>query len=154
MTNATQLVPEIKNAISKHFPNSIVNVTFKKGLANNGLIYISFTVAADKSQVVSGILENDIALHKLFVYGFSPNGDIVNSDKLSFEPAQGGTVLQNSDNRIYAYSSVKVGLRKKKGNAKQIIKHIDNYFRKLRETIQNNIDNIPNKQRELLGNTI
>jgi hypothetical protein len=143
------LAKAIEAAIKKHFPKSTVKVSVQKSLGPGKSIYLFFAVAGSQNEVTNHIWQNDISLTKAFVYGVEESGKL--KDTLEFEPAQGGSILSKPDpGTHYAYSHIKVGLRKKKGTPEQILKHIDSYFAKLAKAIKDNKDKIPEDHLKLL----
>jgi len=146
-TTGEELAQALEAAIKKHFPKSMVSAQVKKMLGDN-LIYILFTVAGSKAEVLNGILENDISLTKIHIDGIDASGNL--QEMLELRPVMGGSVLTNPTEKHMAFGRLKVGLSKKKGTPEQILKHVDSYFGKLAKAIKDNADKIPERHKEIL----
>jgi hypothetical protein len=143
-----ELARAIESSIRKHFPKSYVSVNVASGIGGPS-IRLTFAVAGSKEEVPNKIWNNDISLTKGFIWGLNKDGTL--KDKLEWDPAMGGSFLINPEQGSpNAFSKIKVGLRKKKGTPEQVVKHLDNYFKKLAATIKSNIDKIPEGNKKLL----
>lgn len=132
----TLLMKEIENEYQTHFPNGFISVTYSSGILES--IYLVFGVQS-RSKHVNNIMNNDPALHTLFMFGFD-DGDFV-SDKVRLSVSQGGSLLTKPDpDTHYAFGRVKTGLRQKTGTPTQVKKHLFKYFKKLRQTVEDNRD--------------
>jgi len=148
ITDAETLVGQIEKSIKSTFPKSFVKVVFQPKHFKPS-IYIMFAVGKDTSQWPYKIEQNDISLTKAHIWGMEKDGKL--NDKIQFEASQGGSILAKPEPGSHmAYSSVKVGLRKKTGTPEQILKHIDSYFKKLKETLKKNRDKIPEDHLKLI----
>jgi len=50
--------------------------------------------------------------------------------------------LNSVEGSYMAYGRVKFGWRKKTGTPEQLLKHLDNYFKKMRKVVDANKDNL------------
>lgn len=147
---ADLLIAEINNVMKKHFPKSNSYAKLKTSLGSD--IFIYFTVGAIGEQT-NGIDDNDISMTKAFIWDIPAEGVIKN--RLEFSPSQGGSIkVKPEEGSFYAFDKIKVGLRKKTGTPEQIVKHLDTYFAKLKKTIKDNLDRIPDKDLEYVKGKI
>jgi len=137
-TNAVEFAETIQNTIRKNFSKSFVNVNLSNRLGKS--IQISFLLGKDKSEWASGIAENDPMKHMLFIFLGKMGEDNILPDKIKIELSQGGSLAVKSENPHLAFDRVKIGFRKKTGTPEQILKHIDNYFKKAKQVLLKNKD--------------
>ena len=141
----------------KRFPKAWIDARAQKILGFS--IGIRFGIQP-RGQWANKIVENDPAYTQLSVRGLTsaipdepgpkllkiqpgdPNSlafkDIIDVDQL-----QGNLRVKAEPGSHYAFNTVKVGWRKKKGTPEQVLKHIVNYFSKLRVAVDSNKDRLP-----------
>jgi len=150
-----EYINKLEKEIQKIFPKSLASVRLHKGLMPS--IVIVFGIGKDKSEWQNGILRNDPVVHKLSIFfeDISENGSLTETDLLpqvlSFDVSIGGRITIKATDGFSAYSSMKTGIRKKKGNPDQIFKHIVNYFKKLKTIWVNNLDKLDDEHYKLYG---
>jgi len=137
-----ELIQQIENTYSKHFPASKCFVNYTTNLYHS--IFITCNIAANKTEVSNGIWENDILKVR-----FS-----IDTDKGQFE--KGLTLesevpenlrLEVNDKRYFikpeskhmAYDCKTLSFRKTKGNAKKIVATLDKYFAKLKSELKSDL---------------
>lgn len=147
-TEADDFAGKIQKTIEKIFPKSFVHVRFKKNLGKS--IQISFLLGKDKSEWINGIPENDPMKHMFFIWLDRMGDDNIIPDKISIELSQGGSLyVMPKEGSHLAYDSVKIGWRKKTGTPEQILKHIDDYFKKAMKVLKNNKDRMDDRHSHL-----
>ena len=146
---AEELAKAIEVAIRKSFPRSFLQVWVEMRGIGGPAINLNFAVAGSKAECPNNIWHNDISLTRGTIYGVDAEGNL--KPKLEWDPALGGKIkVKPEPGSHYAFDSVKVGLRKKKGTPEQVIKHLDTYFKKLAKTLKENADRIPENNKILL----
>jgi len=144
----SEFVDSLEKAIKKIFPKSLVIVKASKNLGSS--IDFTFALGKDKSEFANGIIQNDPLLHKFTIGWNSFTEDRFIKDKIEVEAIQGGilTVMPEEGSHM-AYGRVKLGFRKKTAPPEGIIKHLDNYFKKVKKILKDNMDNLTDEDREL-----
>ena len=131
---------KIKNIMLKYFPNSYANAKYSKGFKDS--IYGVFTLGKDKSEYQNGIHNNDPLIHTFHIW-FKQN------DKYDLEWSQGSMTVK-PDKPYMAYGRVKTGIRdKNNASSDEILKTLDNFFKKLPSIIKTNADKIHHDDIEL-----
>ena len=135
--NANEICEAIEQDCKKYFPNSYVKFRFSDKFLPS--IQGRFTLF---TEYTSNIIQNDPCFFNFFIYGFGPNGEN-NNNKMEIDGNAGSFYVVSSDPR-YVYDHVKTGFRKKnKATAEQVIKHFDNFFKKLSVLVIEYADRIP-----------
>jgi len=130
--NPDGFINEVKTEYMKLFPDCWILGNLQNSLGEK-LIFLSWGIQP-REKHANKIIQNDPGFHTLFVRG-------VDKATESFRPiieaqiVQGGSIRVKSTTPIYRFDSVKIGWRNKKGNPQQILKHIINYFNKLRKVV-------------------
>ena len=141
VTNAKELAEEFKKVMMKHMPASYGEAVFSTNLSPS--VGVSFRWMKDKSKLSSGIAENDPAGHSWIVFGFDREGNFPEGKKLSMEIGRGGSLsVKPPEGSHLAQGRVKVGWRNKKGSPEQLVKHFDNYMKKLKKAIEDNKEDL------------
>ena len=139
---AEKLASDIKKAFKKHFPKSLMFAEYKSGISGH-VINIRYTLGSGKSEYNNGIWQNDPIASSLFIYGFDRKGSGVQVDpKLVAEMVMGGTVSVNATESHYAFGSVKVWRKISSKSPNDMLKSLDKYFAKLKQTVKDNADNM------------
>lgn len=145
---AEQLRDELEAKIRATFPDSFVNVKIGTGLSG-GTISIGFLLGKDKTEWQNQIQHNDPARHSIMIFLGDKNTDIV-PNNADVQLAQGGSISVKPPQGSYlAYGRVKTGWRNFKGDGPTIVRKIDAYFKKLKEVIKDNVDNMVPRDAEL-----
>lgn len=148
--DADDFVTKIQKTISKIFSKSFVKVNLSKRLGKT--IQISFLLGKDKSEWINGIPENDPMKHMLFIWLDRMGDDNILPDKIGIELSQGGDLtVRPKEGSHLAYDRVKIGWRKKTGTPEQILKHIDNYFKKAKQVLLKNKDRMSSSHSHLVN---
>ena len=139
-TDADALAARIEETVRKVFPKAGIRVTVSNNLMPS--INLWFALQGDPSKHANRIPQNDPAYGIFTVWGIGKDGSV--PEKLTVEATQGTslTVQPAPDSRM-AYDRVKFGWRKKSGNADAIVKHIGNYFTKVKKVVKENFDRLP-----------
>lgn len=134
-----QFVEAVKAAYLKQFPNGYID-----GRVSNAFkpsIYLEARLQGDISKVSNRIKQNDAAFQSWHVWDVgidAANGGEL-ADKMTAELGQGGSLtVQPQPGSHMAFDSVKFGWRKKTGNADQLVKHLTNYFKKMKKVLADN----------------
>lgn len=128
----------IEKAFKKEFPKAWITSRYDAGYKNSMTIVFG---VMKRNKLPNGIEHNDISRHVILIWGGTDDG--VLAGKLSMEYSSGGSVLTKPDpNSFIAFGNVKTGLRNKKGDVSQILKHLQKYFPKLKKVVKDNIDNL------------
>lgn len=144
-----EFMKELEKAIRKSFPKSYVNIQASTNIGAS--IHVVFAIGKDKSEWSNGIIQNDPMIHK-FMIGFRQFSEgVFTSEKILAELSQGGTLMIMPEEGSYmAFGSVKLGWRKKTATPDKIVKHFENYFKKAKQILKNNEDNLDRKHYELI----
>lgn len=121
--NIDLMANDIKNIILKYFKRSYAHVKATHNLGDS--IIITFALGKDGSEWANNIIHNDPAHTLIFVRGFNKDGSLL--DKQQTEMSMGGLRL--------AGERIRIPYNKKTGTKDQVLKHIDQYFKKLRELV-------------------
>ena len=132
------LLEKIGGMFKKEFPKGWYSAS--KGALSSAVEMASFGIQPEKDWV-NKIRDNDPAMHNLYV---SPKGD-----KFEADVFRGGSLLVNPPEGSHlAFGSVKFGWRKKTGSGDQILKHMQDYFKKMRKVVNDNKDNMSDEHRK------
>jgi len=138
---AQTMEQDITKIIKKYFPKSYIAVYFSKSLLPH--ITIVFAIG-QKSDWSNGIFENDPMSTKMMItYGFNDDGTL-SGEPMEFESIMGKLYLK-STNKMYAYDSIKLGVRKKKGDYNSILKAVDSSFAKMKQLVKSNLDKLDDR---------
>jgi len=135
-----EMVTALTEAFKKELGSGYWASAYRVGLTRH--IALGFGIQ-EESKHSNGIRQNDPSFHSVMIYGFDKEGNSTNDMEVS--SGTGGSILINppKDSHL-CYGRVKTGFRKKnKATAEQIVKHLTNYFKKLRKAIDDNRENIP-----------
>lgn len=141
INEAEKFTSDIEIIIRKYFPNSLVNVRYSgaKGRITES-ITISFGLGKDKSEWSNGIWHNDPMWSIYFIHGLEGSHSLTKegklADKMQLTSSSAGNIMTKD------FKIIKVGFRKKTGNAMVIVKHIDAYFKKMKQLAVINKDKI------------
>lgn len=138
-----QFVEAVKAAYMKTFPKGYID-----GRVSNAFkpsMYFEARLQGDISKVSNQIKQNDAAFQSWHVWDIgadAANGGEL-ADKMTVEIGQGGSLMvQPAPGSHRAFDSVKFGWRKKSGNADQLVKHLANYFKKMKKVVDQNRGNL------------
>jgi hypothetical protein len=110
--------------MKKHFPKSFTQAYFNKSLSPS--ITVRFTLGKDKNEWRNGIIQNDPLFHLWHVWNVHEDGTL--AEKLKMEMSVGGNIQIRPD-------WPKIGWRNKTSKPELILKHFDNYFKKMKGMI-------------------
>ena len=122
-------IDDIESEFRKKFPKGWFE---KSKSALGSSIFLRFGVQPEKDWN-NKIRDNDPAFHIMFLDKIKLDQEI--PDKFQVELTQGGSITIKPTEQNMAQGRAKVGWRKKTGSKEQIMKHITNYFAKLRKTL-------------------
>jgi len=157
--NTTQLITEIEKTYYNHFPKSKIFVKFNTNLYRS--ISITCCLAGDKSENISGYWDNDILNVRFRIIGekfkeFSKNVDLESElETVSLENYSKSYHVKPTSPYM-VYSSKQLSFRKIDGNPEKIIKSLDGFFIKLKNSLLADLetDNIHPNHLELVKNKI
>lgn len=151
--SVSDFVSKLESTIKKIFPKSFIRVAASKNLGSS--IDVTFTLGKDKSQWENGIIHNDPLHHKWMVGWNSFVEDSFVKDKIEAEISLGGSLtVEPEEGSHMAFGRVKIGWRKKTSPPDKIIKHFENYFKKMKKVLMDNKDKLPQRYKELNKNKI
>lgn len=154
ISNVHDFVSKLEAAIRKVFPKSYVEVRASSNLGKS--IGVRFALGKDKSEWVNGIIQND-PLFSSWMVGWQSFDDEGNwtKDKIEAELSTGGTLkIIPEPGSHMAFSSAKIGWRKKTAPPDKIIQHFANYFKKAKKVLKDNKDKIPSEDMKLIGKKV
>ncbi len=139
MTNQ-EIITQLTEAFKKEMGKAYFKASYSTNLINS--ICLRFGIQ-EESKHRNGIIDNDAGFHSVIVYGFDNNGN--STDDMEISSGTGGSICINAPEGSYAcYGSVKTGFRRKnKATGEQVVKHLTNYFKKLKKVVNENRENIP-----------
>jgi hypothetical protein len=128
---------ELEKTIKKHFPKSHVSVKY-----TTNRIIIRFAVG-NKNEWPNGIFENDPVSDIIFIsVGLEKDGSLNDNQYLEKQKYAGSFVIKPKEGSHLAYDRVKVPIRPTEGSPDKIIKAIDAYYGKLKQSIKSNLDKL------------
>ena len=139
MTNQ-EIINKLTEAFNKGMGNAYFRAGYYTGLTRH--ISLGFGIQ-EQSKHANGIRQNDPSFHSVLIFGFDEEGN--STDNMEVSSGTGGTISINppKDSHL-CYGRVKTGFRKKnKATGEQVVKHLTNYFKKLRKAVDANRENIP-----------
>ena len=150
---ADQFAKELEKSIRKVFPKAYIISRYSGGITES--ISVRFALGATKSDWPNGYIEND-RLHHLFsiMGGFTPvekSGPINILSKGASGEGNNPLVEKHTISLLIGGSlfkpgsgingkKVKFGWKKKTGDAATIVKHVEDYFRKVKKIMDENPD--------------
>ena len=140
---AGKFAKKLEATIKKHMPPGhiqVIRFEVNKYKPDQGQIYL-VTTLQKPSEWTNGIIQNDPALQKFFIDGFTADGQV--GAKLKAESIGSNSLMVKPEpgSRDYA-SSAKFGWRKKVGTAEQMLKHFDSYYTKVARIVKANKNNM------------
>lgn len=144
-------VSNLESTVKKIFPKSFILSKASTNLGSS--ISLVFALGKDRSEWVSGIIENDPLFHR-FMIGWNSfaEGRFI-KDKIEAELSTGGSLKINPEQGSHmAFGRAKIGWRKKTDTPDKIVDYIGNYFKKVKKVLMDNKENIPARDMELLKN--
>ena len=133
-----QFIDETVSIFKRRFPHGWINGGLRKGLGGNEQIVFRFGIQPIEKHI-GKIPQNDPGFSILVIEGIK-DGEL--SIGLRAELLQGHALTVKPTEPHMAYGSVKFGWRNKKGNLDTIELHIGRYFKKMRNIVDENIDNL------------
>lgn len=139
-------ITELKEAIQDVFPNSAVNVSFRKDFLPS--ITIKFTIGIGKDEYKNGIIQNDAMFTLIHIFGVDESGNP--TPNMSVESSSGFFYIK-STNPMLAYERIKTGWRNFKASDKEtVIRKIKNYFINAKTLLIENIEKLDDYTKELV----
>lgn len=143
---------EMETAIKKSFPNSYININASTNLGSS--IHLTFALGKDRSEWENGIIENDVLFHRFMIgYNSFTEGTFI-KDKIEAEAIVGGSLTVEPPNSMYALGRVKTGWRKKTATPEKMVKAFENYFKKVKQVLKDNVKNMRPSDLERIGKKI
>jgi hypothetical protein len=130
-----QLAIDIKETIQAIFPSSYVNARYSTNLSES--ICVTFALGANKKEWAHGIIENDLAHSRVWVW-FKP-------ERIVIECNNGFGITIKPTDKFYYCSHHKVGFRKttiKDNDYTKVIAPFKRNFLKMKVAIQENHDKL------------
>ena len=129
-------IKSVKDSFLKEFPKAWFDGSYSRSFKT---IDFEFGIQP-KSKHANHIARNDPSHHKLIMH------DIIDGEfpeKSTMEMLTGGALyVKPEEGSHLAMGSVKIGYRKKTGTPAQIVKHLQNYFKKMKKVVNDNKDNL------------
>lgn len=136
MNNAKDICEQIEQDCKRFFPNSYVKFSFDNDISPS--IHGRFTLF---TEYTNKIIHNDPCFFNFFIYGFDKDGNIKGDLEVD---GNAGSIMVKSNNPRYAFERVKTHFRKKnKARVEQVLDYFENFFKKLRVIVNENIERIP-----------
>jgi len=135
-----EIIDQLTEAFNKEMGNAYFSAGYAVGLTRH--ISLGFGIQ-ERSKHANGIRQNDPSFHSVIIFGFDQDGN--STDDMEISSGCGGSISINppKDSHL-CYGRVKTGFRKKnKATGEQVVKHLTNYFKKLRKAVDANRENIP-----------
>ena len=130
---ATEFAQEIKDTIEKILSGFGIFIKFDTGFKPS--ISINIRIGKDKSEWNSGIAGNDPLTAQLSIFdGINKDGSL---DKEMILEPQRSFVNTKPESSMYAFGSVKIPVRKTKGDKKKILQTIAKYAMTIKDTMKN-----------------
>jgi len=150
-----EFIQTVKESYYKQFPKSHINVSLSTNLCPS--IGIVCYLSKDNTEVANGIINNDMFHVRMSVarqighLGNTITNDDVLPDDLELELYSKSYTIKPK-NRYHVYDSLKLPFRKTKGNSDKLVKTLDGYFKKLKDSLENSLekDLIHDNYKELL----
>jgi hypothetical protein len=144
-----EFIKKLESVAKKHFPKSYINIRATKNLGSS--IDFTFALGKDKSQWNMGIIHND-PLHHLFHIGWNSFAEgVFIKDKIEADKNIGGSLtIKPEAGSHMAFGRVKIGWRKKTAPPDKLIQHFDNYFKKMKQVLKDNIDKMDDEHKKIL----
>lgn len=140
--NHQEICDAIAVSFIKQFPNSNINVSISHNLGT--CLYVKFTLGANREEYANKIIQNDPMFQVITVDGLTKEGF---SSKLTIE---GGSGVDIKDpNPAYYCKRVKVFRKASVDTPEKVVKKLDGYFKKLKQTVIDNADQIQPLVRDL-----
>ncbi len=139
MTNQ-EIISQLTEAFKKELGNAYWASAYKVGLTSH--VGLGFGIQ-EQSKHANNIRQNDPGFHSVIIFGFDKDGN--STDNMEVSSGSGGSIVINppKDSHL-CYGRVKTGFRKKnKATGEQVVKHLTNYFKKLKKAVDDNKENIP-----------
>ena len=144
-SDAEKAIDGITSAFHKHFRDSSIATRFDTSFIPD--LVINFSLGKDKNEYKNGISRNDPIFTKIFISGFDNNGNV--KSKLKAENVIGGSVTVNSDNPRFVYDSIKVWRNFSVTDVDKLIQRFDKFFAKMKQTIKDNVDRVPEQNYDI-----
>jgi len=139
MTNQ-EIIDQLTAAFKKEMGNAYWGASYGTGLTRS--IRLGFGIQ-EQAKHVNKIRQNDPSFHSVILFGFDVDGNSTNDMEISSGCGGSISVRPPKDSHL-AYGRVKTGFRQKnKATGEQVVKHLTNYFKKLRKAVDANRENIP-----------
>ena len=137
--DAAKLMKDLESIFMKTFPNSLFQARFANQFGSS--ISMRLRLGNSKKDWPNGIIDNDILTADFFVNGYDREGNA--TGPLELEAIRGVSWLTIPDNKYMAYGRQKVPFRKVKGNEKKIAQGFQKTLDKIKQSIKDNMDKIP-----------
>ena len=139
-----ELITHIENSYYKHFPKSKIFVKFSINLYPS--ISIRCFLAGDKTENISNYWDNDILNIRFLISGenFQEFSRDINADSelnlISLENNDKSYRIK-PDSLYMAYGRRQLSFRKIQGNPEKIIKSLDDFFKKFKKSLLDDLNN-------------
>lgn len=142
---------ELETELQSIFPDSLVHMGYST-LGGGLSVNYELLMGKDKSEWANGISHNDPVQYVLWLHDLGDNdGKLVNNIEVT---ANQNSVLAKPTDKYSAYSRIKLPFRKKSGSPEQIKKYIIDLYKKVKDTLKQNIDNFTDEHKELISKKI
>lgn len=145
-----ELLNSIKESYIKQFPNSIIIAQLHKGIGKS--LYVKCYMSGKKEEFHNGIEENDMLSVTFWCHNIPRDTELDSElpENIEMECTEKSYLIK-PENKYLCYGRRKLSYRKTQGTEK-IIKSLDKFFVKLKESLENDLENgnITDDHKELL----
>ena len=141
------MAAQLEKMIKGYFPKSFVKVSYSTNLGDS--INITFAIGTG-NEWPNKIIHND-PVHTSMIIFMQKQGEIEDfmTQKMRAESSISGITVKPPEGSFYAYGTVKNALRKKTATPDAVFKHLDNYFKKTKQLVEDNLDKMTDEHRKI-----
>ena len=139
------MATQIEKMIKGYFPKSHVRARASAGLGLS--IFIDFAIGTG-NEWSNKIIHND-PVHTVIVVHIHAKYDNFMGEKIQAESSISGITIAPPEGSFLAYDHIKNKLRKKTATPDAVFKHLDNYFKKTKQLVKDNLDKMTPEHRKI-----
>ena len=140
-----EMATQIEKMVKGYFPKSFVRARASAGLGLS--IFIDFAIGTG-NEWANKIIHND-PVHTTIVVHIDKDTDDFMSQKIQAESSISGITIAPPEGSYLAYERVKNKLRKKTATPDAVFKHLDNYFKKTKQLVKDNLDKMTPEHKKI-----
>lgn len=129
------MATQIEKMIKGYFPKSFARVKASTGLGHS--IGITFAIGT-ANEWSNKIIHNDPVHTSIIIHIRNEPVDFM-GEKMQVDSSTSGITIAPPEGSFYAYGTVKNTLRKKTATPDAVFKHLDNYFKKTKQLVKDNL---------------